>query len=141
MPHEQLVPGRLRNDKCADLRQHWLATGQRRCSGAAGFLACGDDQDQSGRSRQPVGQSDGGGNECCNAAFHIRRAASVELALHDLGSEGVNGPGLRAERDGIEMAGKSERQFCGRPAKARAQLRPPISERNEINGEAGAIEQ
>jgi hypothetical protein len=48
---------------------------------------------------------------------------------------------LGAERHGIEMPGKAERQFSSRAADTRDELRPPFTKGNKVDGETRTFEQ
>ena len=141
MTDEQPVARRFRHDECANLGKGCRATSKCSGSGAARFFAGRDEQHDTGCSRQPAGQLIAGRYKSGDAAFHIGRAAAIEPAISDLGGQRIDGPGLDAERHGIEMPGKSDRRFPARAANARDQLRASFAERGEVDGKARTFEQ
>src|SRR5262245_6931003 len=87
---QRMVAGWLRHDKRAELRKGRHGSSQVRGTRAACFLTSSDEQDYPGRARQLVSQCDACGDERSHAAFHVGRAAPIELAVKDLGSERVD---------------------------------------------------
>ena len=138
---ERPVAGWLCHDKRADFRQALELLRKRRSAGAAGFLPRRDDQHHAGRTRERVGQLQAGHDKGRDAAFHVRRAPAVELTVDNCASVRVDQPRLRAERNRVEMSGKSDRQFPWSAAHAGNNLRATVAERDDVDRETSFFQQ
>jgi hypothetical protein len=76
-----------------------------------------------------------------DTAFHVRRAPAVELSVDNCAGVRVDRPRLRAERNRIEMSGKSDRQFPWSTADAGNDLRTAIAERDDVDRETSFFQQ
>ena len=135
------VPGWLRHDKRADVRQAFELLRKRRSAGAAGFLPRRDDQHHAGRARELVGQLQAGDDKGRDAAFHVRRAPAVEPSIDNCAGVRVDRPRLRAERNRIEMSGKPDRQLPWSAADASNDLRAAVAERDDVDRETSFFQQ
>ena len=138
---ERFVAGGFSHDESADLAEPAVFTDERLGAGTAGLLASGDHKQHAGRIGEPISERDTSGNESRYAAFHVRRAAPVKLAVRDFGCKWVDRPGLRPEWHRVDMAGEAERQLGRRAAQTRKDLRPPVAEGNELDRKTGALQQ
>ena len=70
----------------------------------------------------------GGDHEACNRGFHVRRAATEELALAHRGNEGIGMPlAERSRRHDIGMSGKAHH------GTSRAATRPEVRHPAELH--------
>ena len=141
MADQRPVAGWLCHDKRADFRQVLELLRKRRSAGAAGFLPRRDDQHHAGRICELVGQLQRGDYKGGDTAFHVRRAPAVELSVDNCAGVRVDRPRLRAERNRIEMSGKSDRQFPWSTADAGNDLRTAIAERDDVDRETSFFQQ
>src|SRR4029079_1886412 len=139
--YKRPVAGRLRHNKGADFREALKFLRQRGGAGAAGFFSGGDDQHHARRIRKLVGQLQAGDDKGRDPAFHVRRAPAVQFSADNFAGVWIDRPRLGAERNRIEMSGKSDRQFPWSAADARNDLRAAITERKDVDRETSLFQQ
>jgi hypothetical protein len=81
---------------------------QMKCTLAADFLARGDGKNGPCGALQLSGHVTDCRNERCDPAFHVSRAAAVDLAVDDLAGKRIDAPGRVAKRNRIDMAGEAQ---------------------------------
>ena len=106
------------------------------------FLVAGDEKAERSGKRPLGDEAQGGGHSCGDAAFHVARAAAPELAVGDLGREGIEPPARDlAGRDDVGVAGEDE---IGPPApvpsmQVQDRRRPRRLERDQLGRDPACV--
>src|SRR3954447_329434 len=83
-----------------------------KCALAANFFARGNDQNRAAGAFKLAGHVSDSCNESCYAAFHVRRAPAVHLAVDNLARKRIDTPGRVSKRDRIDVAGEAQRRLA-----------------------------
>ena len=79
---------------------------------AADFLPGSDDENRAAGAFELPGHVTYRCDECGYAAFHVRRAAAVHLAVDDLAAKRIDPPWRVSKRNGIDVSGKAQRRLA-----------------------------
>ena len=108
---QRCIRGRLRHNDRAGTSKNSGAR-EMKCALAANFLPRSNDKDRAAGAFQLFGHVTDRRDESCYAAFHVRRAAAVHLAIDDLAGKRINTPWRVSKRNRIDMAGKAQRRLA-----------------------------
>src|SRR5882757_11264133 len=79
---------------------------------AANFLPRSNNENRAVGAFQLFGHVTDGRDECCYAAFHVRRAAAIHLVVDNLARKRIDTPGRVSKRNRIDVARKAQRRLA-----------------------------